>query len=63
MTKKKELKKMDIKRVSIRVEEDLHKSLKHIAVEDNTTLQDMFIKAVEEKYSNRILEKRMKGEE
>lgn len=53
---------MDIKRVSIRVEEDLHKSLKHIAVEDNTTLQDMFIKAVEEKYSNRILEKKMKGE-
>lgn len=53
---------MNIKRVSIRLDEELHAALKHIAVEDSTTLQDMFIEAIEEKYLNRILEKKMKGE-
>lgn len=53
---------MNIKRVSIRVEEELHQALKYIALEDNTTLQDIFIQAVEDKYSTRILEKKMKGE-
>ena len=52
---------MNIKRLSIRIEEDLHKALKHISVEDDTTLQDMFIQAIEDKYSTRILEKKMWG--
>ena len=53
---------MDIKRVSIRLDGDLHTALKYIAIEDNTSLQDMFVNAIEEKYTNRIIEKRMKGE-
>ncbi len=53
---------METRRVTIRLNEDLHTALKYIAIEDKTTLQDMFVKAMEEKYSNRILEKTMKGE-
>lgn len=52
----------DIKRVSIRVPLKLHTALKHIAVEDDTSLQEMFIKSIEDKYLTRILEKQMKGE-
>ena len=53
---------MDIKRITIRLNDDLHTALKHIAIEDKTSLQDMFVKAIEEKYTNRILEKTMRGE-
>ena len=53
---------MSIKRVSVRVDEDLHEALKYIALEDKTSLQEMFINAIEEKYMTRILEKKMKGE-
>ena len=53
---------MTIRRVTIRLEDDLHNALKYIALEDSTSLQDMFVTAIEEKYSNRIIEKRMKGE-
>lgn len=53
---------MSIKRISIRIDEELHKALKIISIEDSTTLQDMFVEAVEEKYLNRILEKKMKGD-
>ena len=53
---------IDIKRITIRLNDDLHAALKHIAIEDKTSLQDMFVKAIEEKYTNRILEKTMRGE-
>ena len=53
---------IDIKRITIRLNDDLHTALKHIAIEDKTSLQDMFVKAIEEKYTNRILEKTMRGE-
>ena len=54
---------MNIKRVSLKLDEEMHKTLKLISVEDDTTLQDMILEAIEDKYMTRMLEKRMKGEE
>lgn len=51
----------NIKRVPIRIDEKLHKILKFIAVEDNLTMQDMFLSAVDEKYSARIIKKEMES--
>lgn len=45
---------MDVKRVTLRLDGDLHKALRLISVEDNTSLQDMFVQAIEEKYKDRI---------
>ena len=44
----------DIKRISFRVAEDLHKALKFMAIEDSTSMQELIVKAVEEKYEDRI---------
>lgn len=44
----------DIKRISFRVAEDLHKALKFMAIEDSTTMQELIVKAIEEKYTGRI---------
>ncbi len=49
------------KRLSIRVDDELHKALRYIALEDETSLQAMFVEAIEGKYLIRILEKKMKG--
>lgn len=51
----------EMKRISIRLDERKHNILKFIGLEDGLTMQDMFLNAVEEKYSTRIIEKEMKG--
>ena len=53
---------MSFKRISVRLDNDLHLALKYIALEDQTSLQEMFVKAIEDKYIDRILEKQIKGE-
>lgn len=45
---------LNMKRVSFRVEEDIHKALKFIALEDNTSMQDLLVKAIEDIYQDRI---------
>ena len=45
---------MNYKRITIKVNEDLHKSLKLISVQENTTLQSMIIKAIHDSYSHKI---------
>lgn len=47
---------MSIKKMTLRIEEDTHYALKFIALEEDTSLQKMFMEAVEEKYSDRIEE-------
>lgn len=47
---------MSIKKMTLRIEEDTHYALKFIALEDDISLQKMFMEAVEEKYSDRIEE-------
>lgn len=51
---------MSDKRVSVRLDRELHKALRFIAVEDDLSLQEMFVEAIEDKYETRILEKQMK---
>lgn len=47
---------MSIKRISVRIEYELHNALKYIGLEDDITLQEMFLDAVKEKYQDRIVE-------
>ena len=47
---------MSIKKMTLRIEEDMHYALKFIALEEDISLQKMFMEAVEEKYSDRIEE-------
>lgn len=51
---------MSSKRISVTLDNDLHLALKYIAIEDETSLQQMFVKAIEDKYIDRILEKQIK---
>lgn len=51
----------EMKRISIRLDERKHNILKFIGLEDGLTMQDMFLNAVDEKYSARIIKKEMES--
>lgn len=48
---------MKEKRVTVKVNEKLHKELRCISAEDDITLQDMFVEAIKSRYSKRISDK------
>lgn len=46
---------MKVKRVTVKLDERLHQQLRCISAEDGTTLQDMFVEAIETRYSKRLV--------
>ncbi len=51
-----------MKRFTLNLEEEIHYSLKLMSLKENTTMQDLINKAIQDFYGNKIDEMRLMGE-